>query len=194
MRHWRVGARCLWGGDEALELSSHARGVAMVMVGPYSAKKAATARLSSPSAHGCGATYQLQPPASCQRRVARATLARRYSLCLGRRRSTRPCCARAVLRWSQSSHSLIKALCQREASLLRCAAVVRRARCGLQRQASVVSRSAGAPALAVSWEKRGSTRACFARATCGDSCGRLKPRRSAPHRREDSLHRRSSVV
>jgi hypothetical protein len=71
-------------------------------------KDAATARLFSPSAHGRGVAYQLQPPASCQRRVARAALARRHSLCLGWRRSTRPCCARAVLRWSQTPHSPLK--------------------------------------------------------------------------------------
>ena len=57
-------------------------------------------RDSPPLRRGRGETNQLQPPASCQRRVTRATLARRHFLCLGRRHSTRPCCARAVLRWS----------------------------------------------------------------------------------------------
>jgi hypothetical protein len=99
-QHKRVGARCLW--EEAqhsslLSVRVVPRWLWSVLTLP---KDAATARLSSPSAHGRGATYQLQPPASCQRRVARATLARRHSLCLGRRRSTRPWCARAVLRWN----------------------------------------------------------------------------------------------
>jgi len=38
LRCRRVGARCLWGGDAALELASRARRAAMVMVGPYPTK------------------------------------------------------------------------------------------------------------------------------------------------------------
>jgi hypothetical protein len=54
---------------------------------------AVTARYSSPSARGRGATCELWPPTSSQRRVAFAAQARRCSLSLGRRRSTRACFA-----------------------------------------------------------------------------------------------------
>jgi hypothetical protein len=94
-RRGRVGARCLSGGDAALELASRARGAAMVMALAL-LKNAVTARYSSPSVRGRVATCQLRPPTSSKRRVARAAQARRCSLSLGRRRSTLACfaCAR----------------------------------------------------------------------------------------------------
>jgi hypothetical protein len=96
-RRRRGGARCLSGRDAALELASRARGAAMVMALALP-KNAATAIYSSPSARGRGATCQLRPPISSQRRVARAAQASRRSLSLGRRRSARACFARARCR------------------------------------------------------------------------------------------------
>ena len=136
-RRRRACARCLWGGGAALKLAARARRAALVVVGLCSRKGAAPARGLSPSARGRGATCQLRPPTPSQRRVSRAAQARLRSLSLGRRRSTRACCVRAPCRagCGRLMHCR-RALRRREASLLRRAPVVRRASCGLQRQAS----------------------------------------------------------
>ena len=86
------------GGGAALELAARARGAALVVVGLALSNGAATARGLSPSARDRGATCQLRPPTASQRRVAHAAQARRRSLSLGRRRSTRACFARAPCR------------------------------------------------------------------------------------------------
>jgi hypothetical protein len=81
-RHKRVGAGCLWKEAQHSSLLSVRvvpRWLWSVLTLP---KDAVTARLSSSSARDRGATCQQQPPASCQRRVARAALVRRRSLCL----------------------------------------------------------------------------------------------------------------
>jgi hypothetical protein len=94
-------------------------------------------RCFSPSAHDRSAACQLLPQTSSQRRVARAAQARRRSLSLGRRRSTRACFARArCCTGCDRFMSRRKILHRREGSLFWCAAVVRRASCGLQLQAS----------------------------------------------------------
>ena len=97
-RRRRVGARCLSGGDAVLKLSSSARGALWLWSALILPKGAAPARRLSPSAHDRFATCQLRPPTSSQRRVARAAQARRRSLSLGRRRSTRACFACAWCR------------------------------------------------------------------------------------------------
>ena len=137
LRRRRACARCLWGGGAALELAARARRAALVVVGSCPSKGTAPARGLSPSARGRGATCQLRPPTPSQRRVSRTAQARRCSLSLGRRRSTRACFARAPCRAGCGRFvSLERGLRRREASLLRRAAVVRRASCDLKLQAS----------------------------------------------------------
>ena len=139
-------------------------------------RKAAPARGLSPSARGRGVTCQLRPPTSSQRRVCRAAQARRRSLSLGWRRSTRACCACAPCRAGCGrSMRYQRALRRREASLLPARAVVRRASCGLQRQASAAwlarRRRGGARCL---WGG-GAALELAARAPCRAGCGRSVP-------------------
>ena len=95
------------------------------------------ARDISPSACGRNATCQLRRPTPSQRRVSHAAQACLRSLSLGRGRITQACCVRAPCRAGYGRATLYRrAPRRREASLLRHAAVVRRASCGLQRQAS----------------------------------------------------------
>ena len=98
-----------------------------------------------------------------QRRVARAAQARRRSLSLGRRRSTRACCARAPCRAGCGRPCPRKDTAPREASLLR-----RAPWCDVPAAASKpsqrrVSRARGA-LRSLSLGRRRSTRACCARA------------------------------
>ena len=134
-----AGAAALAVSGEETQHSSLLRSAcraALVVVGPYPAKRRCAGERPPSFGARRGATCQLQPPASCQRRVTRATLARRRSLSLGRRHSTRALlrARRATLVCSLLA-SYQRALRQREASLFRRAAVVRRASCGLQLQA-----------------------------------------------------------
>jgi hypothetical protein len=100
-------------------------------------KDAVTARYSSPSARGRGATCQLRPPTPSQRRVSRAAQARRCSLSFGRRRSTRAFFTCAQCRdGCGRSLPCQRALRRRDVSSLRRTTVVRRVSCGLQLQAS----------------------------------------------------------
>ena len=86
---------------------------------------------------GRGATCQLRPPTPSQRRVSRATQARRCSLSFGRRRSTRAFFTCAQCRdGCGRSLPCQRALNRRDVSPLRRTTVVRRVSCGLQLQAS----------------------------------------------------------
>ena len=83
-----------------------------------------------------------------------------------------------------------RALHRRKASLLRHAAVVRRVRCRLQRQAGcrVCSKQqAHRRCFSLSLARRRSTRACCARAPRCAGCGRPVPYRRVLHRQEASL-------
>ena len=87
-------------------------------------------------ARGRGVTCYLRPQTSSQRRVALAAQARRCSLSLGRRRSTRACFACA---WCRDGHgrsvTCQRALRQRDPPPF-VTAVVRRTSCSLQLHAS----------------------------------------------------------
>jgi len=124
-------------------------------------------RDSPPLRHGRGATYQLRPPASCQRRVAHAAQARGRSLSLGTRRSTLACfaCARC--------HDPAKERCAGETppSLKRTSAV-RRVSCGLQRQASAVCPTRRRRASARCVLEGGAALDLAARAPCCAGLGR----------------------
>ena len=136
----------------------------------------------------CG--LQHQASAACH-----AAQARRRSLSLGRRRSTRACCARAPCRAGCGRSCTMKgALHRREASLLRRAAVVRRASCGLQRQASAACHAAQARRrFAVSGEEAQHSSLLRARAVPRWLWSDCAVRR-ALRRREASLLRRAAVV
>ena len=136
------------------------------------------------------ASCGLQRQAGC--RVCKRTRLR--SLSLGRRRSTRACCCTRRAALVVVGVRLRKALHRREASLLRRAAVVRRASCGLQRQAGCrVCSSAGAPALAVSGEEAQHSSLLRARAV-PRWLWSVRPQKRRTHRREASLLRRAAVV
>ena len=99
------------------------------------------------SARGCGTTCHILP--ATQNRLPRVseTRARRHTLFLGRRRSAQACCARAPCRdgcgWLRP---LTRTPPKREASLIRRAAVARRARYRLLRQTGCRACSKRAPA------------------------------------------------
>ena len=114
----RACARCLW--EEAQHSSLlRARAVPRWLWSVYAIKGTAPARGLSPSARARGATCQLRPPTPSQRRVSRVAQARLRSLSLGRRRSTRACCARAPCRAGCGRSMPKRTLRRREASLLR---------------------------------------------------------------------------
>ena len=94
-RTWRrcAGACCLWGEGAALELAARPRYAALFSDGTYS-MRTAPARGPSPLAHDRGTTCQLRPPRRQGNASCHAAQVRRRSLSLGRRRSTRACCAR----------------------------------------------------------------------------------------------------
>ena len=99
----RACARCLSGGGAALELAARARRAALVVVGLGSIRRTPHRREASLLRRAAvvrRASCSLQRQAGC--RVCSAS-AQARSLSLGRRRSTRACCARAVLRWLWSA-------------------------------------------------------------------------------------------
>jgi hypothetical protein len=112
-------------------------------------KKPALARGLSPSTGDCGATCQLRRPTPSQLRSYRAAHARRRSLSLGRRRSTRACCVRAQYRADCGRPMPSRGTLRwQEAILHQRLPVMRRASCGLQRQASSACHAAHARAVA----------------------------------------------
>ena len=82
-----------------------------------------------------------------------------------------------------------RALYRREASLLRCKTVVRRARCDLQRAAGIRVARAQAPLRWLNLGRWRNTRAFRARAPNHACCGRLLGYRRALHRQKASLFR-----
>ena len=127
------------------------------------------------------ASYGLQRQAGF--RVPRASAPRR-SLSLGRRRSTQAsCCARAVPRWLWSASAPKQSTAPARGLSPPARAVVRRASCGLQRQASAACSRGAARLRSLSLGRRRSTRACCARAPCRAGCGRSMPTKgTAPAR------------
>ena len=127
-------------------------------------------------------------------RAARATAPLR-SLRLGRRRSTRACCACVPCRASSGRFAhRERALHRREATLFRRTAAVRRASCGLQELAGFRAARATAPLRSLPLGRRRSTRACFARAPCRASSGRIAHRERTLHQREATLFRRTAAL
>ena len=127
-------------------------------------------------------------------RVAREVAPLRC-LSLGRWRNTRARRARAPCRAGCDCHTCHgRALHRREASLLRCKTVVRRASCGLQHAAGFrVARAKRATALALSREV--ATHASLPRARAVPRCCvGPPPYERALHRREASLLRCKTVV
>ena len=118
-----------------------------------------------PSARAHGATCQLQRPTPSQRRVSRTAQVRQRSLSLERGAALENAARAPSYAGCGQLMSCQTALRQREASLLRFAPVLRRARPGFQRQAPSqrrVPHGAGAPALAVTreeWQHLGMMRA-----------------------------------
>ena len=113
----------------------------------------------------CQACAACHAAHSCQR-----------SLSLGRRRTTRVCCARAPYRAScgqPKPHG--RTLRQREAPLLRRAPMVRRASCGVQCQARAACSAAHARRRSLSLGRRRANRGCCAHAPCCADGGRLIP-------------------
>ena len=96
-------------------------------------------------------------------------LTRLRSLSLWRGRSTQAYCAHAPCRADYDQPAPYRrALCRREASLLRRASVVRRTSCGLQREASAACHAAQGRRRSLSLGRRRSTRAFY--------CARAVPR------------------
>ena len=94
-------SRCLWGGDAALELAARARRAAVVVVGPHAKQEHCTGERpllfgASPWCNVVLAASNSKPAPLVLHGVRTPALAR--SLSLGRRRSTRACCARAPCR------------------------------------------------------------------------------------------------
>ena len=117
------------------------------------------------SARGCGTTCHILP--ATQNRLPRVseTRARRHTLFLGRRRSAQACCARAPCRdgcgWLRP---LTRTPPKREASLIRRAAVARRARYRLLRQTGCRACAKRAPAGARCFSGEGAALELAARA------------------------------
>ena len=129
-------------------------------------------------------------------RVCAHAIATPRYLSLRKRRSTRACGARAPRRAGCSRPmSLGRTLNQREASLLRCNAMLRRVRRSLQREAGFrVSAHAIAPLSSSSVGMRRGTRACGARAPRRAGCSRPVPYERTPHQRGASLLGRKTVL
>ena len=110
------------------------------------------------------------------------------SFYLGRRRSARACCVRAPCR-SGCGRSVPceRPLHRREATLLRRAAVIRRASCGFKELAGVHVACASAPLRSLYLGRRRSARACCERAPCRAGCGRPMPYKRPLNRREATL-------
>ena len=148
-------------------------------------KKPALARGLSPSTGDCGATCQLRRPTPSQLRSYRAAHARRRSLSLGRRRSTRACCVRAQYRADCGRPMPSRGTLRwQEAILHQRLPVMRRASCGLQRQASSACHAAHARRRLLSLGRRRSTRDCGACVPCCAGCDRRRRnnKRTAPAR------------
>ena len=143
-----AGAHCFSGEGAALELTVCALCRASGDHFMHSAKPLQRREAFLPLAHDRGTACQLRPPMqSLPPRVSQAHV-RRRSAFLERRRSTQAGCARAPCRADcDRLTSFTRTLHQRKASLLRRAAVVRRASYRLRES------SARAPALAVYREK-----------------------------------------
>jgi len=151
-----AGARCVLTGGAALELAARARRAALVAVSPYLAEKCCVDEtplpLSARPRCDVPAAVSDAKPAPRVSRGARS----RYSLSLGRRRSTRPCCARAPCCAGLGLPTPYqRALRRREASPFRRATVVRHASCDLQRQASAACHAAQARQRSLSLGRRG---------------------------------------
>ena len=86
------------------------------------------------------------------------------------------------------------ALHRREASLLRCKTMVRRASCGLQRAAGIRLAHAQAPLWWLSLGRWQNAQACRARAPCRTGCGWPTHYKRALRRRDASLFRCKTVV
>ena len=154
-------------------------------------KGTASARGLSTPARGRSVTCQLRPPTHSQ--LSRGMPARQ--IYLGRKRSTEACCARAPCRAGYGWYvPYVEKPHRREASLLRRAAVVRRASCGLQHTANFYVAHARAPLRWLSLVRRRRTRAVCTHAPCRAGCGRPMSYESTLSRREASLLQRAAVV
>ena len=144
----------------------------------------------APAVRRASCDLQRQASAACH-----AAHARRHSLSLGRRRTTRACCVRAPYRADCGRPMRCeRALRWREASFLRRAPVARRARCGVRRQAGAACHVVHARRRSLSLGRRRATPACCARAPCWGGFGRPTPYERAPRWRKASLLRRTLVV
>ena len=115
--------------------------------------------------------------------------------CLSRGGETRELAARAPCRAGCDRCTQYgKALHRREASLLRCKTVVRRASCDLQHAAGFRVTDAQAPLRWLSLGRWRKTKKCRARAPCRAYCDRSTHHRRVLHRRKASLFRRKTVV
>ena len=130
-------ARCLSRGGAARKLAARARRAAPVVVGLGRIQGHCTSE--KPLSFGARPWYDVPATASnAKSAAAREPSAHAPALAVSReiRRSTRACCARAPCRDGCGRlRPYARALHQREASLLRCAAMVRHASYRLQRQA-----------------------------------------------------------
>ena len=179
--HGSVAPALAVSGDEAqhssaLELAARARRAALVVVGSYSIKGRCAGERSlffgARSWCDVPALASNAKPAPCV--TCHAALSRLRSLSLGRGRSTRAFCARAPCRVGCGRFILRRMiLCRRKATLFRRSLIVRRARCGLQRQASAACRVAQSRLRSLCQDRRRSMQACCARAPCG--AGRNQP-------------------
>ena len=155
-RHY---ARCLSGGGAARALAARARRAMLVVAIPCPIEGHCT----SERALSFGARPCCDVPAAVSRtaglRVCTHAIATLRSLSLGRRRSTRACRARALCHAGcRQFMPYGRPLHQREVSLYRCKAVLlRRASCGVRRQASAASRMAQAHRRSLSLGRRRST-------------------------------------
>ena len=140
------------------------------------------------------ARYGLQQAAGL--RVCAHAIAPLCYLSLGRRRSKCACGAHAPCRAGCSRSVLFtRALHQREASTLRCNAVLRHASRGIQQAAGLrVCAHTIAPLRSLSLGRRRSTRARRARAPCHTCCTRSVTFERAHHQREASTLRRKTVL
>ena len=151
-----------------------ARRAALVVVGPCSIEGHCTSERplffgARPCCDVPAAASNTQPVCACTRSAPLR------SLSLGRRRSTRACDARAPCRAGCSRSDAYGRHCtEREASLLRRKAVLRRASRGLHTAAGLRVQRASAPLRSLSLGRRRSTRACDARAPRRAGCSSLR--------------------
>ena len=183
------------GRSETLRFATSARRAALVAVGLRRTK--GHCQVLRPLSFSARPWCDVLAAASIanQHRVSRAAQARRRSVSLGRRRNTQVCCVRAPCRAGCGRPTAYeRALPSLEASLLRCAPVVRRASCRLERQPIPrVLRGAGAPALGVSGQEA-QHQVCCMRAPCRAGGGRPTAYERALPRLEASLLRRAPVL